>query len=106
MEASLGTLLVGTLRKVSRRSGLSIVEGLVVAAERSVTVALPCALAGIVVAIISFTGLGTKFTSFIVAAAGGQGPILDLGAGTGLLAEALAARPDWNVLSVDDRGLR
>lgn len=76
MEASLGTLLVGTLRKVSRRSGLSIVEGLVVAAERSVTVALPCALAGIVVAIISFTGLGTKFTSFIVAAAGGQVGIL------------------------------
>lgn len=76
MEASLFTIIAGTLRKTTRASLLAIIEGLVLAAERTITVALPCALAGIVVAIIAFTGLGTKFTGFIIAIAGGQAAIL------------------------------
>ncbi len=76
IEASVATAMVGTLRAATRRSPLSMVEALVLAAERSVTVALPCALAGIVVAVIAFTGVGTKFTSFIVAVAAGQVALL------------------------------
>lgn len=76
IEACGLTIVVGMLRKSSRRPFLPVIEGLVLAAERSVTVALPCALAGIVVAIISFTGLGTKFTSFMVTVAAGQVGVL------------------------------
>lgn len=76
IEASVLTIVVGMFRAGTRRPLLAIVEGLVLAAERTVTVALPCALAGIVVAVISFTGLGTKFTSFMIAVAAGQVSIL------------------------------
>ena len=76
IEAAVMTVVVGTLRKTSRQPVVAIVEGFVLAAERTVTVALPCALAGIVIAIISFTGLGTKFTSFMVNVAAGEVGIL------------------------------
>lgn len=76
IEACAVTVVTGTLRKATRQAPVTIIEGLVVAAQRSVTVALPCALAGIAVAVISFTGMGTKFTSFMVAIAAGQVPLL------------------------------
>lgn len=76
IEACAVTVIIGTLRRSTRQSLVTIVEGLVVTAQRSVTVALPCALAGIAVAVISFTGLGTKFTSFMVVIAAGQIPLL------------------------------
>jgi TRAP-type uncharacterized transport system fused permease subunit len=47
-----------------------------VSAERTVNVALPCALAGMVVGIISFTGLGTKFAALMIMIAGGSIPAL------------------------------
>jgi TRAP transporter 4TM/12TM fusion protein len=76
IEACAVTVIVGTLRKATRQAPITIVEGLVISAQRAVTVALPCALAGIAVAVISFTGLGTKFTSFMVTIAAGQIPLL------------------------------
>ncbi|MBO0903745.1 TRAP transporter permease [Jiella sonneratiae] len=76
IEACAVTVVVGTLRKATRQNPIAVVEGLVVSAQRAVTVALPCALAGIAVAVISFTGLGTKFTSFMVTVAAGQVPLL------------------------------
>ncbi|MCW7543421.1 TRAP transporter fused permease subunit [Aurantimonas litoralis] len=76
IEACAVTVVVGTLRGATRQTPIAIVEGLVVSAQRAVTVALPCALAGIAVAVISFTGLGTKFTSFMVTVAAGQIPLL------------------------------
>ena len=72
LEACAGTLLVGSLRAGTRRGLRPLAESLVVAAERSVSVALPCALAGVVVAVIAFTGLGTKFTGLMIWAAGGS----------------------------------
>jgi len=76
LEAIVATLIVGTLRPATRRSLLALVESLVVAAERTVSVALPCALAGVVVGIISFTGLGTKFAALMILIAGGSIPFL------------------------------
>lgn len=76
MEAAAITVIVGTLRRTTRQAPIAVVKALVLAAERSVTVALPCALAGLVVAIIAFTGLGTKFTSFVVEIAAGNVPVL------------------------------
>ncbi len=76
MEAAGLTIVIGMLRRTTRQRPLNVVKALVLAAERSVTVALPCALAGLVVAVIAFTGLGPKFSSFVVALAAGQMPVL------------------------------
>jgi TRAP transporter 4TM/12TM fusion protein len=76
VEATLVTVVVGTLRTSTRQPISAIVRGLVAAAERAVTVALPCALAGLVVAVIAFTGLGTKFTGLMIAVAAGELAIL------------------------------
>ncbi|MCF8478136.1 MAG: TRAP transporter fused permease subunit [Pseudolabrys sp.] len=72
LEASVITVVIGTLRSGTRRSLLAIIEALIVSAERTVVVALPCALAGVVVAIIAFTGLGTKFTGTMIFLSGGN----------------------------------
>jgi TRAP transporter 4TM/12TM fusion protein len=66
LEACVAAVLVGMLRATTRQGPLALIEALVVSAERTVTVALPCALAGIVVAVIAFTGLGTKFTGLMI----------------------------------------
>lgn len=76
LEAIVATLIVGSLRAGTRRSFMALIESLIVSAERTVTVALPCALAGMVVGIISFTGLGTKFASLMIMIAGGSMPLL------------------------------
>jgi TRAP transporter 4TM/12TM fusion protein len=60
------------LLRRSTRSELTlwtIVEGLVMGARNTVTVALACACAGIVVGVITLTGLGIDFTSVVLAAA-------------------------------------
>jgi TRAP transporter 4TM/12TM fusion protein len=72
VESGVITIVVGTLRPGTRRPLLAIVEALIVSAERTVVVALPCALAGVVVAIIAFTGLGTKFTGVMIWLAAGH----------------------------------
>ncbi len=59
------------LRK-STRADLTVrvvLDGLVAGARNSVTVALACACAGIVVGVITLTGLGIAFTSVVLAAA-------------------------------------
>lgn len=76
LEAIVATLVVGTMRAGTRRSFMAVVESMIVSAERTVSVALPCALAGLVVGIISFTGLGTKFAALMIMIAGGSIPAL------------------------------
>jgi TRAP transporter 4TM/12TM fusion protein len=79
LESSALAVLVGTLRSGSRRPPLALVEAFIVSAERTVSVALPCALAGIVVGVIAFTGLGTKFTGLMIwLSAGKLAPLLVL----------------------------
>jgi TRAP transporter 4TM/12TM fusion protein len=59
------------LRKSTRAelTWRTVVEGLADGARNSVTVALACACAGIVVGVITLTGLGIDFTSLVLAAA-------------------------------------
>jgi TRAP transporter 4TM/12TM fusion protein len=47
----------------------TVLDGLVAGARNTVTVALACACAGIVVGVITLTGLGIAFTSVVLAAA-------------------------------------
>jgi TRAP-type uncharacterized transport system fused permease subunit len=76
LEASVLTIVVGSLRGATRQRPIALVEALIVSAERTISVALPCAVAGIVVAVIAFTGLGTKFTSLMILASGGSVAVL------------------------------
>ncbi|WP_137390149.1 TRAP transporter permease [Rhodoligotrophos defluvii] len=76
IEASAATVVIGMLRPATRQPAIALAASLAVAAERAVTVALPCALAGIVVAVISFTGLGTKFTGLMITLSGGSMAVL------------------------------
>ena len=67
----LSVIPTALLRK-STRAGLTwrtVVDGLADGARNTVTVALACACAGIVVGVITLTGLGIDFTSLVLAAA-------------------------------------
>ncbi|SEG48666.1 TRAP transporter permease [Marinobacterium lutimaris] len=72
IQASILTVVVGSLRKGTRQSLRTVIEALIRTSERAVVVALPCALASIVVMVISMTGLGTKFTAVILDMASGN----------------------------------
>jgi TRAP transporter 4TM/12TM fusion protein len=72
LESCAVTIVIGSLRASTRQGPLALIDALVVSAERTITVALPCALAGIVVAVITFTGLGTKFTGLMIWMSHGQ----------------------------------
>lgn len=65
--------LVLTLLKSSTRLGpLRLARALAAGAEAVLTVSVACATAGIVIGIISLTGLGLKFSSFIITLSGGN----------------------------------
>lgn len=49
-----------------------IVEALITAAKTTVPVAIACACAGIVIGIVSMTGIGVKFTSIVFEVSGGN----------------------------------
>lgn len=49
-----------------------IVQALISAAKTTVPVAIACACAGIVIGIVSMTGIGVKFTSIVFVASGGN----------------------------------
>ena len=75
VEAIALTIIIGTLNPSTRQKPIEIVRALLRSAERGITVALPCALAGVIVAVVTSTGLGPKFTSIIVDASGGILPL-------------------------------
>jgi len=69
----LTSLLMTIARKESLKAfGLSILDGLKEGAIGSVQVAAACAAAGIIIGSITMTGLGLKFSSFVVDAAQGH----------------------------------
>jgi TRAP transporter 4TM/12TM fusion protein len=76
VQAAIVAIACGLARKATRAPALHLVHAVVVAAERAINVALPCAVAGIIVAVIAFTGLGTKFTSLMVFLSGGWVPAM------------------------------
>jgi TRAP transporter 4TM/12TM fusion protein len=67
----LSVIPTALLRKTSRAdmSVTLVLEGLVAGARNTIAVALACACAGIVVGVITLTGLGIDFTSIVLAAA-------------------------------------
>lgn len=53
-----------------------ILEALIDGAKASVEVAIPCAIAGIIVGVLILTGLGLKLTNIMIEASGGNLPML------------------------------
>jgi len=66
LEGIAATIIIGSLRHTTRQKPLDILLSFATGAQRAVTVAIPCALAGVIVGVVAFTGLGTKFTGMIV----------------------------------------
>ena len=66
IEGIVATVVIGSLRGTTRQNVKDIVLSLSTGAQRAVSVAIPCALAGVIVGVVAFTGIGTKFTGIIV----------------------------------------
>ncbi|MDA0999362.1 MAG: TRAP transporter fused permease subunit [bacterium] len=64
--AAVGVIVLSWLRKSTRMGLFKILEALESAGRMTVAVAIPCAVAGVIVGIIGDTGLGLKFTGLIV----------------------------------------
>lgn len=63
---------INTLRKEKRLPIKEIVDSLISAAKTTVPVAIACACAGIVIGIVSMTGIGVKFTTIVFRLSGGN----------------------------------
>ncbi len=68
--ATISVVLIALVRAETRMGLLKILEALEFGAKNMLPVAAACACAGIVVGVINLTGLGLKFTSFILLIAG------------------------------------
>lgn len=70
------TIVIGCLRKSTRATLSDVLEALIQTSKRSVQVALPCALASVIVSVIAFSGIGTKFTDILIDLAAGKLPAM------------------------------
>lgn len=66
MQAVALTVVLGTLRASTRATPSDVAEALINSAKRTISVALPCALASVIVSVIAYSGLGTKFTAILI----------------------------------------
>jgi TRAP transporter 4TM/12TM fusion protein len=65
-------VIVGMLRKSTRVHPWKLIEALALGARNAVTIATACAAAGIIVGVISLTGLGLKFSDSLISLSGGN----------------------------------
>ena len=70
LRALVAIFIVSLFKKETRLSPKRILNCLVQGAKGTVSVALACACAGIVVGIVNYTGLGTRFSSLLSVVAG------------------------------------
>lgn len=68
--AIISVVILANLKKASRMGGIKIFQSLEEGAKGTVSVAVACACAGIIIGVINLTGLGLKFTSFVLFLAG------------------------------------
>jgi len=64
--AVVSVFAIAMVRRATRMSLKDIIEALALGAKNAVTVSVACAAAGIVVGMVSLTGMGLKFSSFVV----------------------------------------
>ena len=66
------TVVVAQTRKTTRMSFRDIIDGLIMGAQRSVSVAVACACVGFIIGIVTLTGIGTVLGNYILILARGQ----------------------------------
>ncbi len=69
--ATVAVVAASLVDRGTRSSPTDILKALEMGARRAVGVTVPAAAAGVVVGVVSYTGLGLKFSSLIIAASGG-----------------------------------
>lgn len=70
--ALVAAFVVSQFRATTRMGLTKVVNAMAKGAREAIHVAVPSAVAGIMVGIIVYTGIGLKFTSFLVAVSGGN----------------------------------
>ncbi|MXQ07409.1 TRAP transporter fused permease subunit [Alphaproteobacteria bacterium GH1-50] len=73
--AIVASVLVSYLSRASALTPRRIVETAVAAAQAVIPVALACAAAGVIIGVITLTGVGLKFSTLVVALSGGSLPV-------------------------------
>lgn len=68
----IAVFIVSFFRKETRMTPKKLADALYLGAKSTVSVAVACACAGIIIGVLRFTGLGLKFTSAIMAISGGN----------------------------------
>ena len=69
--ATLAVVVASLVSRATRLSPTDILKALQMGARRAVGVTVPAAAAGIVVGVVSYTGIGLKFSSLIIMTSGG-----------------------------------
>ena len=69
--ATLALVVASLFSRATRLSPIDILKALQMGARRAVGVTVPAAAAGIVVGVVSYTGIGLKFSSLIIMTSGG-----------------------------------
>jgi len=64
--AVVSVFAVSMIRRATRMSLRDLIEALELGAKNAITVSIACAAAGVVVGMVSLTGMGLKFSSFVV----------------------------------------
>ncbi|MBN1225514.1 MAG: TRAP transporter permease [Deltaproteobacteria bacterium] len=65
------TIIISFLRKATMMGPERFLSAMEKGAKESVSVAIPCAVAGIIIGVVIFSGLGLKFTDLMIAGSGG-----------------------------------
>lgn len=71
LYAIIATVLIAAISKASRLSFKTIIKALDLGAKASLETAVACAAAGLIIGMISLTGIGLKFSSIIIDLSGG-----------------------------------
>jgi TRAP transporter 4TM/12TM fusion protein len=70
-RAIVATLVVSFLRRATRMGPARVLDALQKAGREATSVAVPCAVAGMVIGVLVHSGLGLKFTELMIQASGG-----------------------------------
>lgn len=71
MQAILATIIISFVRRATRMGPKRLLSALEKGATESVNVAVPCAVAGVIVGVVINSGLGLKFTDLMIYLSGG-----------------------------------
>jgi len=71
LRAIMATVIISFLRKATMMGPVRLLSALEKGAKESISVAVPCAVAGVVIGVIINTGLGLKFTDLMIYLSGG-----------------------------------